>query len=43
MLLTDEIDADLADTEANQAAYPQRSSQRKALGFPKMRLVGLLI
>ena len=31
----------LPDTAANQAAYPQPSSQRPGCGFPKLRLVGL--
>lgn len=32
----------LPDTEANQAAYPQSSSQKAGLGFPICRVVGLL-
>ncbi|MDX2459042.1 MAG: IS4 family transposase, partial [Gammaproteobacteria bacterium] len=32
----------LADTDANQAAYPQPASQRQGLGFPMMRIVALL-
>jgi hypothetical protein len=31
----------LADTEENQAAYPQPSSQKPGLGFPICRVVGL--
>ena len=31
----------LADTEENQAAYPQPSSQKPGLGFPICRMVGL--
>ena len=32
----------LADTEENQAKYPQPASQRKGLGFPMMRVVALM-
>jgi hypothetical protein len=32
----------LADTQANQKAYPQPASQKKGLGFPMIRLVALL-
>jgi len=32
----------LADTDANQAEYPQPASQRPGLGFPMMRIVALL-
>lgn len=32
----------LADTEANQAAYPQSSSQKPGFGFPICRMVALL-
>ena len=32
----------LADTEENQAAYPQPRSQRPGLGFPMLRLVVLM-
>jgi hypothetical protein len=32
----------LADTEANQAKYPQPASQRQGLGFPRLRAVALL-
>jgi hypothetical protein len=40
--LADGTTTSLADTEANQAAYPQLASQREGLGFPLMRLVVLL-
>lgn len=42
VLLADGTTLELPDTEENQAAYPQPGSQSKGLGFPKMRLVGLL-
>ncbi len=42
VLLTDGTTLSLIDTEDNQAAYPQPNSQREGLGFPKMRLLGLL-
>ena len=42
VLQADGTTLDLADTEDNQAAYPQPNSQRQGLGFPKMRLVGLM-
>ena len=42
VLLTDGTTLTLADTVENQDAYPQPASQRQGLGFPKMRLVGLL-
>jgi len=32
----------MADTEANQASYPQQQSQAPGLGFPRARLVALL-
>ena len=32
----------MADSEKNQAAYPQLKSQRKGLGFPMMRVVALM-
>jgi hypothetical protein len=32
----------MPDTEDNQAVYPQQSVQKSGLGFPIMRLVGLL-
>jgi hypothetical protein len=40
--LVDGVTMTLADTEANQAAYPQSSSQKPGLGFPICRLVALL-
>lgn len=42
VLLTDGTTVTLPDTEENQEAYPQPGSQRPGLGFPIMRLVGLL-
>jgi len=33
---------DMPDTPKNQKAYPQPTSQRKGLGFPKIRLVAVL-
>lgn len=41
VLLADGTRLGLPDTAENQAAYPQPGSQSKALGFPKMPLVGL--
>jgi hypothetical protein len=35
----DGTDVNLADTETNQAAFPQPESQKKGLGFPMMRIV----
>jgi len=32
----------MPDTPANQKAYPQQSAQKKGLGFPILRLVGLI-
>ncbi len=32
----------MPDTPANQKAYPQQAAQKKGLGFPILRLVGLL-
>lgn len=40
--LVDGATVTLADTEANQAAYPQPSSQKPGLGFPICRLVALM-
>jgi hypothetical protein len=40
-VLADGTTVTLPDTEENQVAYPQPSSQRKGLGFPQMRLVAL--
>lgn len=42
MLLADGTTVTLPATEENQGAYPQPASQRRGLGFPIMRLVGLL-
>ena len=40
--LVDGATVTLPDTEENQAAYPQSSSQKAGLGFPICRLVALL-
>ncbi len=40
--LVDGATVALADTEENQAAYPQSNSQKAGLGFPICRVVGLL-
>jgi len=40
--LADGATVTMADTEENQAAYPQPKSQRKGLGFPMMRVVALM-
>jgi hypothetical protein len=32
----------MPDTPANQKAYPQQAAQKKGLGFPLLRLVGLI-
>lgn len=40
--LVDGATVTLADTEENQAKYPQPSSQKPGLGFPQCRLVALL-
>ena len=40
--LVDGTTMTLADTEANQAEYPQPASQRQGLGFPMLRAVALL-
>ena len=42
VLLADGTTLTLADTEANPDVYPRSASQCQGLGFPKMRLVGLL-
>ena len=42
VLLADGTDLTLADTQENQAAFPQPTSQQPGLGFPMMRLVVLL-
>jgi hypothetical protein len=39
--IADGTTVSMPDTEANQAAYPQPTGQRKGLGFPLMRLVAL--
>jgi hypothetical protein len=40
--LADGATVTLADTEANQAEYPQPSGQRAGLGFPILRMVTLI-
>ncbi len=40
--LVDGATVTLADTEENQAEYPQPTSQKAGLGFPQCRLVALL-
>ena len=40
--LVDGATVSMADTEANQKDYPQPTSQREGLGFPLMRMVGLV-
>ncbi|KAA6184481.1 hypothetical protein F2Q65_12265 [Thiohalocapsa marina] len=40
--LVDGATVTLADTEANQAQYPQPSGQRAGLGFPILRMVALI-
>ena len=40
--LVDGATVTMADSEKNQAAYPQPKSQRKGLGFPMMRVVALM-
>jgi hypothetical protein len=42
VVLADGTTVSLPDTPANQAAYPQSSTQRPGLGFPLIRLVVLL-
>ncbi len=42
MRLVDGATVTLADTEENQAEYPQPASQKAGLGFPQCRLVALL-
>jgi hypothetical protein len=42
VLLADGTTVTLADTADNQEVYPQMASQHDGLGFPIMRLVGLL-
>ena len=41
-MLVDGFETILDDTDANQAAYPQPTSQRPGLGFPMMRVVVFL-
>jgi len=41
VLLGDGTTISLPDTEANQASYPQPTSQKPGLGFPLVRLVAL--
>jgi hypothetical protein len=40
--IADGTTVSLPDTPANQKAYPQQSGQKKGLGFPILRLVGLI-
>ena len=40
--LADGTDLSMPDTEANQRAYPQPTSQAAGLGFPLMRVVALM-
>jgi hypothetical protein len=40
--LVDGSTSQLADTEANQAAFPQQGQQKKGLGFPLIRWVALV-
>lgn len=40
--LVDGATVTLADTEANQAAFPQPGSQKAGLGFPRWRMAALL-
>jgi len=40
--LVDGTTVTMPDTQANQAAYPQSSSQKPGLGFPLCRIVGLV-
>ena len=40
--IADGTTVSMPDTPANQNAYPQPPSQKKGLGFPIMRLVGLI-
>jgi hypothetical protein len=42
VLLVDGFDTQLADTRANQAEYPQPTTQHPGVGFPMMRVVVLL-
>jgi hypothetical protein len=40
--IADGTTVSMPDTPANQKAYPQQSAQKKGLGFPILRLVGLI-
>lgn len=40
--LIDGTTVTMPDTPANQAAYPQQSGQKSGLGFPIMRVVGII-
>jgi hypothetical protein len=40
--IADGTTVSMPDTPANQKAYPQQSAQKKGLGFPLLRLVGLI-
>ena len=40
--LVDGTTVTMADTQANQSAYPQARSQKAGLGFPLCRLVGIM-
>ena len=40
--IADGTTVSMPDTAENQKAYPQQSGQKKGLGFPTMRLVGLI-
>jgi len=40
--IADGTTVSMPDTPANQKAYPQQSAQKRGLGFPILRLVGLI-
>ena len=40
--IADGTTVSMPDTPANQKAYPQQAAQKKGLGFPLLRLVGLI-
>ncbi|MEN6338088.1 MAG: IS4 family transposase [Phycisphaerales bacterium] len=40
--IADGTTVSMPDTPANQKAYPQQAAQKKSLGFPILRLVGLM-
>lgn len=40
--IADGTTVSMADTPANQKTYPQQSAQKEGLGFPIMRMVGLI-